>query len=238
MNDQTRAQRKQLREAALNERSLMPEPYRQHKSALLCQQLIQSFDLTLGITGRQACECTVGVYSAFPEEVQLDDFICSLYKRGAKVAFPCMISDAWSVNPDCAQIMEMRLVAEKNYHDKTVDFLVNPLKTYTHSSKELVQYPYVPASELSMLVVPVVAFDKNHNRLGYGGGTYDRYLTQFADSLQLSSNDKTSSNSEQNLCLDETRDLSCRIVGVAFEEQLVPLIPVEKHDIALPILSL
>ena len=34
---------------------------------------------------------------------------------------------------------------------------------------EMVKYPDV-------LLVPIVAFDKNFNRIGYGGGFYDRYI--------------------------------------------------------------
>ena len=33
----------------------------------------------------------------------------------------------------------------------------------------MVKYPDV-------LLVPIVAFDKNFNRIGYGGGFYDRYI--------------------------------------------------------------
>ena len=28
----------------------------------------------------------------------------------------------------------------------------------------------------NILLVPLVAFDKNYNRIGYGGGFYDRYI--------------------------------------------------------------
>ena len=28
----------------------------------------------------------------------------------------------------------------------------------------------------NILLVPLVAFDKNRNRIGYGGGFYDRYI--------------------------------------------------------------
>ena len=29
-----------------------------------------------------------------------------------------------------------------------------------------------------IILVPLVAYDKNYNRVGYGGGFYDRYITK------------------------------------------------------------
>ena len=31
-----------------------------------------------------------------------------------------------------------------------------------------------------ILLVPLVAFDKNFNRIGYGGGFYDRYIKRIS----------------------------------------------------------
>ena len=31
----------------------------------------------------------------------------------------------------------------------------------------------------NILLIPLVAFDKNLNRIGYGGGFYDRYIKKF-----------------------------------------------------------
>jgi 5-formyltetrahydrofolate cyclo-ligase len=36
--------------------------------------------------------------------------------------------------------------------------------------------PDVPAGEISLVVVPCLCCDRSGNRLGYGGGYYDRYL--------------------------------------------------------------
>ena len=65
-----------------------------------------------------------------------------------------------------------------------------------------------PASldEISCVLVPGVGFDSSYQRIGYGKGCYDRFLSK----------------------------LSCPFYGVGFKEQLVesPL-PVEPHDISL-----
>ncbi len=203
--------RTKLRNEALKERSEMAEPYRAHKSSVICQSLLESLDLTLGITGIAPEDACVAVYSAFPEEVQLNDFIEELYERGVRVAFPCMIKDSWSCN-GVEQKMEMRAVDAVSYLGKHVPFLLHPLKSYLHESEELHAFPYICARDLTMIVVPVVAFDKHSNRLGYGGGNYDRYLTQISS--------------------------DCRKIGVAFTEQQVDSIPAESHDIPLPILSI
>ena len=118
--------RTKLRNEALKERSEMAEPYRAHKSSIICQSLLESLDLTLGITGITPEDACVAVYSAFPKEVQLNDFIEELYERGVRVAFPCMIKDSWSCN-GVEQKMEMRAVDAVSYLGKHVPFLLHPL---------------------------------------------------------------------------------------------------------------
>lgn len=203
--------KKELRDEAKRARKEMPEPYRAHKSSLICQALLESLDLTLGITATNPSDAYVAVYSAFPEEVNLTDFIKKLYELDIHVAFPCMIKDAHSTN-NIEQKMEMRLVDAVSYEEQEVSFLLHPLKSYLHESEELRDFKYIPADKLTMIVSPVVAFDKKNNRLGYGGGNYDRYLTQLSS--------------------------ACRKIGVAFSEQEVDEVPTDEHDISLPILSI
>ena len=59
-----------------------------------------------------------------------------------------------------------------------------------------------------MVVVPLVAFDGQGGRLGYGGGNYDKFLPRLQDATL--------------------------VVGVGFEEQRVDEVPREAHDLTLP----
>ena len=67
----------------------------------------------------------------------------------------------------------------------------------------------VNPGEIDLAVVPGVAFDKNGFRLGYGAGCYDGFL--------------------KNVRSD------CLKVGVAFEIQIVEVVPTDEHDIPLDI---
>ena len=63
-----------------------------------------------------------------------------------------------------------------------------------------------------ILFVPLVAFDKKFNRLGYGGGFYDRYIQKMSKVKKVLK------------------------VGVAFSFQKLKTIPVTKHDKKLDII--
>ena len=63
-----------------------------------------------------------------------------------------------------------------------------------------------------ILFVPLVAFDKKLNRLGYGGGFYDRYIQKISKMKKVVK------------------------VGLAFSFQKLKTIPVNKHDKKLDII--
>ncbi len=59
--------------------------------------------------------------------------------------------------------------------------------------------------ERTLVIMPVVAFDRERNRIGYGGGFYDRYLERFPQLFTI---------------------------GIAFEDQMMPGgIPSDNYDI-------
>jgi len=60
-------------------------------------------------------------------------------------------------------------------------------------------------ADLTLVIVPLVAFDKACNRVGYGKGFYDRFLAT----------------------------AKVMTMGLAFECQKVDVVPTEQHDVAL-----
>ena len=60
-----------------------------------------------------------------------------------------------------------------------------------------------------ILLVPLVAFDQNFNRLGYGGGFYDRYIKRIKKIKNIIT------------------------IGLAFSFQKVKEIPIDKYDVKL-----
>ena len=63
----------------------------------------------------------------------------------------------------------------------------------------------VSKKEIDLLVVPMVGYDQHHNRLGYGGGYYDRYLS----------------------------DYQGHVIGLAFALQEIGDLPVEPFDLPI-----
>lgn len=68
----------------------------------------------------------------------------------------------------------------------------------------------IPLTDIDLVLLPALAFDRFGYRLGYGKGFYDRLLAQS----------------------------TVATLGVGFCEQLVERLPKEKHDIALDALAL
>ncbi|MDX1677293.1 5-formyltetrahydrofolate cyclo-ligase [Arsukibacterium sp.] len=67
----------------------------------------------------------------------------------------------------------------------------------------------MPIAALDIIFTPLVAFDENGNRLGMGGGFYDRTLSQLP------------------------ADSACQVIGLAHNCQQVENIPTESWDIPL-----
>ena len=185
-----------LRKQVLGRRNALPPEVRIQKSREICTRLAQELDQRLSPDQ----QFTVAVYAPMNSEVDLGEFIQHAYAAQAQVAFPAMLSNLVD-----GQRMQMRLVSETDWRAGTAPFAANPIKPYEDVSR---RFPAVSSSEIDLIVVPLVAFDTQNNRLGYGGGCYDRYLP----ALYPSTN----------------------IIGVAFNEQQAASVPTDEHDLPLP----
>ena len=67
----------------------------------------------------------------------------------------------------------------------------------------------VNSNESTFIIVPALVLDNNKNRMGYGGGFYDKYLSE-----------------NKYLCS----------VGVAYDFQIVEKVPTEENDVPLDII--
>ena len=125
----------------------------------------------------------VGCYYPVNFEVDTKDLMIKLQQKGFKISLP---------------------VIKKNFN---MDFykwsFEDPLKINQYgipepNSKKLI-YPDV-------ILVPLVAFDNNLNRLGYGGGYYDRVIKKLSKKKKILK------------------------IGLAFSIQKINNIPVTKYD--------
>lgn len=70
---------------------------------------------------------------------------------------------------------------------------------------------------LDLIIVPAVAFDYSKNRIGFGGGYYDTFLSRIL-------------LNDQNNGKNRNKPL---LIGVCYDFQLIDYIPSEVHDIKM-----
>ncbi|HOO59406.1 MAG TPA: 5-formyltetrahydrofolate cyclo-ligase [Candidatus Mcinerneyibacteriales bacterium] len=116
-------------------------------------------------------------------EVDIRPLIRWIWSKGKRVVMPR------------TDFTEKRLV---NYIVHSFDDL-EPTRFHMHEPK-MNNPPFT--GHVDLILVPGVAYDKKCNRLGYGGGFYDRFLTE-----------------QKAFCL-----------APAFDFQIIERLPVESHD--------
>ncbi len=154
------------------------------KERLSLSQLIQNKLLSLEdyINSK-----TVLLYSSFKSEVNTEKLIKRSVEKKTTL-LPLTISEKKTITP-CA--------INNLHHDTANGFsgILEPKKYCKAYEKE----------KIDLVVVPGVAFGLKGERLGYGGGYYDRFLKGYKG----------------------------KIIGICFEKQLTDLIKPEKHDVLM-----
>lgn len=221
-HDQLVQEKAALRSRVIARRDAIPVDERARRSQVLCEQLLQELSRLLPENA------TVAAYSALGSEPDLAAFLRRAYGRGWRVCLPCMVkaaeqgeggmtatsaaaSAAGAAAPNRPQKKSRMIfldVPQEDFEAHKAPFLVKPAKALSQGDPLLCRFVAVEAAEMDAVLVPLVAFDDGLNRLGYGGGNYDRFLGELrGDAL---------------------------VVGIAFKEQRVDAVPLEPHDLPLP----
>ena len=164
-----------LRREILAERDALPADERSVRSEAIA-------DRFLGLP-EVADAQTVMAFWSFGSEVDTAPLIAGLRSRGATVALPRIEGDA------------------------VVPVLATPGAPMTETSfgaMEPAEGRVLEVAELDLVVVPGVAFDRRCDRVGYGGGYYDRLLAMRRDGTAA--------------------------IAIAFSSQIVDLVPTGAID--------
>ena len=154
------------------------------------------------------------------EEYKNADIILAYMSAGGEVDLQVLIDAASSVGkslfiPKVISKEEMRFYKYTGYFTKGSFGIKEPVNT---SQEMLFDINKASAENKRILVlVPGVAFDVSGNRMGYGGGYYDRFLMDIDDSLYSVSRGETLVTK----------------VGGGYDYQIVDEIPVEKYDVRM-----
>ena len=167
--------KEQIRREIADTRKALEAPWLEAASARVAENL-QSLDAF-----RTAK--TIALYMAIGGEVDPGSLFPVCWKRGMRTCIPVFNAQT--------QLYEMTEITAET-----------PCRTGRYGIREPIDPSPVALSEIDLVAVPGVAFDPNGNRLGRGGGYYDRLLEGFRG----------------------------HVVGLAFDFQLLPSIPADAHD--------
>ncbi|MEG0314305.1 MAG: 5-formyltetrahydrofolate cyclo-ligase [Erysipelotrichaceae bacterium] len=164
-----------IRTSLRNNRNKLGSTKRLNYSTIISNKLLHELDKLTH----------VAIYMSYHNEVQTIKVIKELLKNGVNLYLPKIISDE-----------EMKFYRINNIKD---------LKENELGILEPINNTEAYIGNLDAIVVPLVGFDKDCNRLGQGKGYYDRYLKM----------------------------IKTKKIGLAYECQRVEKIEIEVHDIPL-----
>lgn len=140
-----------LRRLYRGRRSMISPELRRQKSQKICRRLEQeAFFQNARV---------IAFYSSLPEEVDLSALAETALRNGKTIAFPKVESPgemSFFCISDCGELRADGAFGTKE----------PPGSPERRISKE----------EMDLMLIPGICFDSRKNRIGFGGGYYDRYL--------------------------------------------------------------
>ena len=172
--------KKQLRQQVRIKLNSITRPEYEDKSLRIAQSLFNEQNWinaeTIGIT-----------ISNYPE-VDTYQIIRKAWELNKQVAVP-------KCNPS-EKYMDFRVLEQFSQLESVFYGLFEPIVAETRQ---------ITKEKIDLLIVPGLAFTRKGDRLGYGGGYFDRYLVDYPG----------------------------QTVALAFHEQLLPILPIEAYDIPI-----
>jgi 5-formyltetrahydrofolate cyclo-ligase len=178
--------KKRLREKLLKRRDSIPPELKSCKEAAIEKKL---FDLEAFNESR-----SILMYVSFRSEVDTRNYLDDILRSGKRLVLPVVD----------ARHNILKLYEVKDTSELAPGYMGIP-------EPEIRENRRVTLKDIDLVVIPGTGFDANGNRLGYGGGYYDRLLSY--ESKQLA----------------EVEHIPT--IALAFEEQIGDDIPAEPHDI-------
>lgn len=130
---------------------------------------------------------TIHTYVSWQDEVATQDLLRMMLQEGKSVVTPKVISASHQL---------------EHYLLPNFEALMPGAFGILEPSRDHGALPFTAMNKIDLLLVPGLAFDREGNRLGYGGGYYDRLLAE----------------------------LAAPKVALAFAAQIVASVPAEAHD--------
>ena len=104
-------------------------------------------------------------------------------------------------------IINKKVLLPKIVNNKIVFIKINKDTNYTKSKIGVIEpIGNVYSDKIDLIIVPGVSFDRKLNRLGFGKGYYDKFLSNNNNIFKI---------------------------GVCFDEQIINKLPTESHDIKM-----
>jgi 5-formyltetrahydrofolate cyclo-ligase len=110
----------------------------------------------------------IGLSVSCGSELSTHLLACALHEKGYQLAYPLCFGEG-------------RMEFARDYHGEVRELLgANPARVCKPAEPEIAGLDLVDAAALSLVFIPVLAFDAEGYRLGMGGGYYDRYMPRLA----------------------------------------------------------
>ncbi|MBI5666179.1 MAG: 5-formyltetrahydrofolate cyclo-ligase [Nitrospirae bacterium] len=196
--------KKKIRARLLRKRDSIPPQLKVQKEAAIEKRLFALEEF------RQAKRLLA--YVSFRSEVDTTRFLQDVINSGKKLVLPVVDS-----RHKALRLYEIKETSELEYGYMGI------LEPGVREDRE------VALSDIDLVIIPGAGFDLKGNRLGYGGGYYDKLLsgienTGIRDQGLGISKEKLTPNPQPPTPF---------LVALAFEEQIIEEIPSEPHDIKM-----